>query len=148
MQEMWVRSLGREDPMEKDMATQSRILAWEIPWTEEPGGPQSMRLQRVGYHWVHTHTHTHTHTTLKWRESQMKTGVTLPQDRELSEVRRETWSRFCLEPSAGAWVCDPGDLGLLSPELLYFVVYTTYFVILSCGSRKLIQLVSELLSIC
>ena len=38
MQEMWVRSLGREDPLEKEMATHSSILAWEIPWTEEPGG--------------------------------------------------------------------------------------------------------------
>ena len=37
MQEMWVRSLGQEDPLEKEKATHSRILAWEIPWTEEPG---------------------------------------------------------------------------------------------------------------
>ena len=42
-------SLGREDSLEKDMATHSNILAWEIPWTEEPGGLPSMRLQRVGY---------------------------------------------------------------------------------------------------
>ena len=41
-QEMWVRSLGREDPLEKEMATHSSILAWRIPWTEEPGGLQSM----------------------------------------------------------------------------------------------------------
>ena len=38
MQEMWVRSLGREDPLEKGMTTRSSILVWEIPWTEEPGG--------------------------------------------------------------------------------------------------------------
>ena len=48
MQETWVRSLGREDPPEKEMATHSSILAWRIPWTEEPGGLQSMGLQRVG----------------------------------------------------------------------------------------------------
>ena len=42
MQEMQVRSLGPEDPLEKDMATHSRILAWEIPWTEEPDGLQFM----------------------------------------------------------------------------------------------------------
>ena len=41
--EMWVPSLGREDPLEEGMATHSSILAWEIPWTEEPGGLQSMR---------------------------------------------------------------------------------------------------------
>ena len=45
MQETWVRSLGGEDPLEKGMATHSNILAWEIPWTEEPGGLQSMGSQ-------------------------------------------------------------------------------------------------------
>ena len=48
-QETWVRSLGREDPLEEEMATHSSILAWEIPWTEEPGGLQSTGLQRVGH---------------------------------------------------------------------------------------------------
>ena len=47
-QETWVQSLVQEDPLEKEMAAHSRILAWEIPWTEEPGGLQSMRSQRVG----------------------------------------------------------------------------------------------------
>ena len=46
-QKMWVWSLGQEDPLEKEMATHSRILAWEIPWTEEPGGLQSMELQET-----------------------------------------------------------------------------------------------------
>ena len=41
-QEKWVRSLGQEDPLEKEMATHSSILAWEIPWAEKPGRPQSM----------------------------------------------------------------------------------------------------------
>ena len=49
MQEAWVRSLGQEDPLEKAMATHSSILAWKIPWTEEPSGLQSMRSQRVGH---------------------------------------------------------------------------------------------------
>ena len=47
MQETWVRSLGLEDSLEKEMATHSSILAWRIPWTEGPGGLQSMGLQRV-----------------------------------------------------------------------------------------------------
>ena len=48
MQEAWVWSLGQEDPLEKEMATRSSILAWEIPWTEEIGGilAQPMRLQK------------------------------------------------------------------------------------------------------
>ena len=50
MQEMTVRSLGWEDPLEKEMATHSSILVWEIPWTEEPSGLQSMGWQRVGHY--------------------------------------------------------------------------------------------------
>ena len=45
MQEIWVRSLDWEDPLEKEMATHSSILVWEIPWTEEPGGLQFMGSQ-------------------------------------------------------------------------------------------------------
>ena len=46
---MQVQSLGQEESLEKEMATHSSILAWRIPWTEEPGGLQSTRLQRVGH---------------------------------------------------------------------------------------------------
>ena len=46
-QEMRVQSLGREDPLEEDMASHSSILTWRIPWAEEPGGPESIGLQRV-----------------------------------------------------------------------------------------------------
>ena len=49
MQETWVGSLGQEDRLKKGMTTHSSILAWEIPWTEEPGGLQSMGLQGVGH---------------------------------------------------------------------------------------------------
>jgi len=49
VQETWVRSLGLEDPLEKEMATHSSILAWKISWIEEPGGMQSMGSQRVGH---------------------------------------------------------------------------------------------------
>ena len=49
MRETWVRSLGWEDPLEKEKATHSSILAWRIPWTEEPGRLQSMGSQRVGH---------------------------------------------------------------------------------------------------
>ena len=49
MQETWVRSLGQEDPLEKAMATHSSIVAWRIPWAEEPGGLQCTGFQRVGH---------------------------------------------------------------------------------------------------
>ena len=48
-QETWVQSQGQEDPLEKDMATHSSILTWEIPWTDESGGLQSKKSQRVRY---------------------------------------------------------------------------------------------------
>ena len=53
---MWVRSLGWEDTLEKEMATHSSIFAWKIPWTENPGGLQSMGLQRVGHDYACIHT--------------------------------------------------------------------------------------------
>ena len=53
----WIGSLGREDPLEKEMATHSSIIAWEIPWTEKPGGLQSMGSERVGYDWVTNQHH-------------------------------------------------------------------------------------------
>ena len=49
MQHTWVRSLGQEDPLEKEMAIHSSTLAWKMPWTEEASGLQSMELQRVGH---------------------------------------------------------------------------------------------------
>ena len=49
VQETWVRSLVWEDPLEEGIANHSSTLAWKIPWTEEPGGPQSMGSQRVGH---------------------------------------------------------------------------------------------------
>ena len=52
MQETWVRSLGQEDPLGKEIATYSSTLAWKIPWTKEPGRLQSMGSQRVGHDWA------------------------------------------------------------------------------------------------
>ena len=58
MWETQVQALGWEDPLEKEMATHSSILAWKIPWTEEPGELQFMGSQRVGHNWA-TNTHTY-----------------------------------------------------------------------------------------
>ena len=52
MQQTWIRSLGQEDPLEKEMAAHSSILAWRIPWTEKPGGLQTMESQRVRHDWT------------------------------------------------------------------------------------------------
>ena len=70
MRETWVWSLGREDPREKEMATHSSILAWRIPWTEEPGGLQSTGLQRVGHNWA---TSLHQRTIISRKEKALNT---------------------------------------------------------------------------
>ena len=69
MLETWVQSLGWEDPMEKEMAAHSSILAWKIPRTEEPGRLQSMGLQRVGHDWTtNTHTFLKKQQNIDWRQ--------------------------------------------------------------------------------
>ena len=59
MQETWVWSLCQEDPLEKEMATHSSVLAWEIPWKEKPSGLWSIKSKRVRCEWATEHTHTH-----------------------------------------------------------------------------------------
>ena len=61
----WVQSLIWDDPLEKEMATHSSILAWEIPWTEEPGRLQSIGSQRLRHDLTTEHTHTITVTALR-----------------------------------------------------------------------------------
>ena len=63
MQETWVRSLDREDPLEKEVANHSSIRAWGIPWTEESGGLQSMGSQTVGHDLATKQPNRHMHTT-------------------------------------------------------------------------------------
>ena len=87
-QETWVWPLSREDPLEEGMATHSSILAWRIPWTEEPSGLQSMELQRVRHDWsdwacVHP-----------WRISRIEM-VSVFFD--ISEQLSHTWMHLCLE---------------------------------------------------
>ena len=62
MRETWVQSLCWEDSLEKELASHSSILAWRIPWREEPGGQESTGLKRAGHDWV-THTHTRLYGT-------------------------------------------------------------------------------------
>ena len=82
MQETWVWPLGGEDPLEREMATHSSILAWRIPWKEEPGGLQSMGLQRVGHDWA-------TSLSLK-REIKQKVSFLLIQDDGVDDTKATT----------------------------------------------------------
>ena len=78
-QETQVRSLGQEDSLEKGMATHSSILAWDIPWTEEPGGLQSIGSQRVGHNW----------SDLAWSHFGESIWISLPY---LRNTWRAEWS--------------------------------------------------------
>ena len=76
-QERWVRSLGREDPLEEGMTTHSSIFTWEIPWTEKPGGLQSVGLHRVAHNGAHTHTHTREGDLVhRWKRSEFLISTT------------------------------------------------------------------------
>ena len=76
MQETWVQSLGWEDPLEKEVATHSSIIAWKILWTEEPGELQSMGSQTVGHDWV-TNTYLLTYLLTALPTSQPKLCLTI-----------------------------------------------------------------------
>ena len=97
MQETWVRFLGWEDPLEQEIAIHSSILAWEIPWTEEPGGLWSMELKRIRHdlaikqQYSHTHTHTRTHTT-----SSLSTDELLFKSQYLGSSLVAQWQRIHL----------------------------------------------------
>ena len=91
MQETWVRSLGQEDPLEKEMVTHSSILAWRIPWMEEPGRLQSMGSQRVRHDWV---------TSLRSVETEPCTVAAVDLQHSLREFRVER-DTLCSRQSGG-----------------------------------------------
>ena len=98
MQETWVQSLDWEDPLELEVATCSNILAWEIPWTEEPGRPQAMGSQRVRHDWTTRHTCTYLGSSLpshRWEPPSLhwkvKSASELPGESRWCLVYRDTW---------------------------------------------------------
>ena len=116
MQETWVQSLRRKNPLEKETAIYSSILAWKISWTEGPGGLQSMGLQRVGQDWV-TNTHMSTHLTLfkieqhkshyqasfrhSWTRKLRKTASLLSKKRHAVQTRQSwvlLWTKIEMNP--------------------------------------------------
>ena len=92
MQETWVQSLGPEDPLEKEMAAHSSILAWRIPWTVEPGGLQSMGSHRVIQAWARTVIST-VQKTKEDKDGQSKSeGI---QELDFETLPGEKWSTSC-----------------------------------------------------
>ena len=117
MQETQVQFLGREDPLEKEMATHSRILDREIPWTEEPGGPQSTGSQRVGHDLVTEHyTLCAQHRAEKWEtKSKGSSSLSYEHREHLSlespglaknpthPLRAQEWHRRESTPPSHSW---------------------------------------------
>ena len=102
MQETQVRSLSWEDALEKEMATHSSILAWRIPWTEEPGGLQSMGLQRVRHDWATSLTHSEIISSIQEVMCELYANTTPFYMKGLSMPRfgchKESWNQSLHSP--------------------------------------------------
>ena len=126
MRETRVRSLGREDPLEKEMATHSSILVWKIPWTEEPGRLRPMGLQRVGHSWATSLSFSLSGVRAQWGAVPWSTALSGDHQRLASprpagvgclsngpchgtspvEGAREVWSPRLSRPRYKAWVLE------------------------------------------
>ena len=114
MRETWVRSLGQEDPLEKEMAIHSSTIAWKIPWTEELGRLQSMGSQRVGHDWA-----TSILTTMLWTAS----SVHIARGQFAMVSGACTWKLLRPEPPDGSALTQhPTELCHLS-DLTPFSVF-------------------------
>ena len=122
-QEMQVQPLGWEDLLEEEMATHSSILAWEILWTEEPGGLQSIGSQKNQTQWgtnhlTHTHTHTHKHTCMHAR-THTYLPLDFPTSRLQFDQQRLKGSWYRLDHSRGSRPC-----GALCGAASSFITFT------------------------
>ena len=134
MEETWVQSLGWGDLLEKQTATHSSIFAWEIPWTEDPGGLQSMESQRVRHDWARMHTCMHA----LWPSLESPTTYLLPyslgwightpanfkgsEDREYPQIR-------------GRDIRSPWPLDFAFVQLLLLLTLGLVFFFSFCSSR-------------
>ena len=124
MQETWLWSLSSEDPQEEDMATQSGILAWRILWAEEPGGLQSMEVQRVGHNWC------------DWAHITLSTHAprTIPVPNHFFVFRGFAVNRYCLIVNRTRW-----PLCSVSPQTVKKTVFSVPTRLGGCESAKSLQ---------
>ena len=116
--QMWVWSLGREEPLEKEMAAHSSIRAWEIPWTEEPGRPWSMESQRVGHDFTSAQLHSHVQLFVTpWTTARQ----VLPVPHQLPEFTQTHvhWVGGAIQPSHPLSSPSPPALNLAQHQGLF-----------------------------
>ena len=148
-----VQSLGWEDPLEKGLATHSSILAWRIPWTEEPGRIQSLGSQRVGHNWA-----TNTLTALIRYVTMAKTSIVFGFRFLMTLNRVSTWlpgtrqagSLCYLGSRKGYWNIKNKDYGIKLPKFkfwlnIYCVIFSKWIIIslmlFLCKIRIVIEII-------
>ena len=129
MQETWVRSLGWEDPLEKEMATHSSIPAWRIPWMEEPGGLQSTGSQRVRHDWVISLSFSFT----RYQSNAKNSPIQVSTVHELWTFRCSSWILKRQRNQRSNWqhLLDHGKSKRV-PENLYWLCKILWL----CGSQQ------------
>ena len=133
-----------EDPLEEEMATHSSIFAWKIPWTEEPGGQQSMRSQTVRHNWVTMHTHVCAYTymcTLVCITQMIHEYIHMVKrsNREVQVKKRESL------PSSSPYQAGMYTLGPFCYVFVYVQIYSEMWF-WTCLSARMVQTVSCFIS--
>ena len=109
MQDTWVQSLGWEDLLEEGMATHSSILAWKIPWTEEPSGLQSMRSQWVRHNWAPTHIQEEEETLITVSGSLSPEGQNTARKQLTANLKEGLYQTLNI-PGPWLWTSQPPKL--------------------------------------
>ena len=128
MQKIQVQSLGQKDPLEVEMAAYSSILAWRIPWTEEPGGIQSLGLQRVGHDWV-TNTFFHFHRSICIAVSGIISFFFMTE--WYSTVYM--YNIFFIHPSFDGYLCCFHVLPTVNSTAMNIVVHVSFWIMFYSG---------------
>ena len=126
MQETWVWFLGREDPLEKEMATHSSTLAWRIPWREEPGRLQSMGSQRVGHDWATSLHFTSLHILFLAFLVMLLSVIALHDCIHVGKEHRNSRSKWLVVPSTSQLTHRSADRNIrditTTSNITYFVL--------------------------
>ena len=132
MQETWTHSLGPGNPLEEEMASPSSILAWKVPWAEEPGRLQPTGWQRIGHDTTHTHFMVGVYRVSWWRDKQETSGLIemLPNMCLVGTSLAIQWLDFTL-PLQGVWIPSyiPCDMAKKKKKLKKCIWLSSFFLL-------------------